>query len=124
VRDGSVAYLYEYEDRAAAHGLRDVVLVERLEGLVAKLPEKIRRPVLRELTPLKELFLQQRPPRFLFVGSSKMPAQQIINEEIEQQRRQYTSLPYTLPHCHPRRHIALINHVATPNVGVQLLHDA
>jgi uncharacterized protein len=54
-------------------------IVERLERLLAKLPEKIRRPVLRELTPLKELFLQQRPPRFLFVGSSKMPAQQIIN---------------------------------------------
>jgi uncharacterized protein (DUF697 family) len=54
-------------------------IVERLERLLAKLPEKIRRPVLRELTPLKELFLQQRPPRFLFVGSSKMPAHQIIN---------------------------------------------
>ena len=54
-------------------------IVERLERLVTRLPEKIRRPVLRELTPLKELFLQQRPPRFLFVGSSKMPMPQIIN---------------------------------------------
>src|SRR5438874_4477191 len=54
-------------------------IVERLERLLAKLPEKIRRPVLRELTPLKELFLQQRPPRFLFIGSSKMPTHQIIN---------------------------------------------
>jgi len=47
-------------------------IVERLERLLAKLPEKIRRPVLRELTPLKELFLQQRPPRFLLIGSSKI----------------------------------------------------
>ena len=54
-------------------------VVERLERLVSKLPEKIRRPVSRELTPLKELFLQQRPPRFLFVGSSKLPTQQIID---------------------------------------------
>src|SRR5437868_11501785 len=54
-------------------------VVERLERLLSKLPEKIRRPVSRELTPLKELFLQQRPPRFLFVGSSKLPTQQIIN---------------------------------------------
>src|SRR6266516_296971 len=54
-------------------------IAERLERLVTRLPEKIRRPVLRELTPLKELFLQQRPPRFLFVGSSKMPMPQIIN---------------------------------------------
>jgi uncharacterized protein len=54
-------------------------IVERLERLVTRLPEKIRRPVLRELTPLKELFLQQRPPRFLFIGSSKMPTHRIIN---------------------------------------------
>jgi uncharacterized protein (DUF697 family) len=54
-------------------------IVERLERLVARLPEKIRRPVLRELTPLKELFLQQRPPRFLFIGSSKTPTYRIID---------------------------------------------
>jgi len=54
-------------------------VVDRLERLVTRLPEKIRRPVLRELTPLKELFLQQRPPRLLFLGSSKMPAYRIIN---------------------------------------------
>jgi len=56
-----------------------VQIAERLESLAGKLPEKIRRPVLRELTPLKQLFLQQRRPRFLFIGSSKMPLQQIID---------------------------------------------
>ena len=54
-------------------------IVERLEGLVGKLPEGIRRPILSELTPLKELFLQQRPPRFLFVGSGKLPMPQVIH---------------------------------------------
>src|SRR5438132_535425 len=54
-------------------------VVERLERLVTRLPEKIRRPVLRELTPLKELFLQQRPPRFLLIGSSKIPTHRIID---------------------------------------------
>src|SRR5437762_6263514 len=54
-------------------------IVERLERLVTRLPEKIRRPVLRELTPLKELFLQQRPPRFLFIGSSEAPTHRIID---------------------------------------------
>jgi uncharacterized protein (DUF697 family) len=54
-------------------------IVERLERLFARLPEKIRRPVLRELTPLKELFLQQRPPRFLFIGSGDMPTHRIID---------------------------------------------
>jgi uncharacterized protein (DUF697 family) len=56
-----------------------VHIAERLETLAGKLPEKIRRPVLRELTPLKELFLQQRPPRFLFIGSSKTPTHRIID---------------------------------------------
>ena len=56
-----------------------VQIAERLEGLAGKLPEKIRRAVLRELVPLKQLFLQQRRPRFLFVGSSKTPMPQIID---------------------------------------------
>ncbi|MGH7984320.1 MAG: YcjF family protein [Candidatus Udaeobacter sp.] len=54
-------------------------IAEKLERLVGRLPSKIRNAVLRELTPLKELFLQQRPPRFLFIGSSKMPTHTIIN---------------------------------------------
>ena len=56
-----------------------VQIAERLESLAGKLPEKIRRPVLRELTPLKQLFLQQRRPRFLFIGASKTPVQKIID---------------------------------------------
>ena len=54
-------------------------IVERLEGFLGKLPDTIRKPILSELTPLKELFLQQRPPRFLFLGSSKMPMPQIMH---------------------------------------------
>ena len=53
-------------------------IVERLERLAGKLPSRIRKAVLSELTPLKQLFLQQRPPRFLFIGSSRMPMPQII----------------------------------------------
>jgi uncharacterized protein len=56
-----------------------VQIAERLESLAGKLPEKIRRPVLRELTPLKQLFLEQRRPRFLFIGSSRTRMQQIID---------------------------------------------
>ncbi|HEX4666189.1 MAG TPA: hypothetical protein VH207_06275 [Chthoniobacterales bacterium] len=48
-------------------------IVERLEGFLGKLPESIQKPVLRELTPLKELFLQQRPPRFVLTGPHPMP---------------------------------------------------
>ena len=53
-------------------------IVERLEGLLGKLPETIQRPILRELTPLKELFLQHRPPRFVFTGSDKIPLREIV----------------------------------------------
>ena len=48
-------------------------IVERLEGFLGKLPDSIRKPVLSELTPLKELFLQQRPPRFVLTGPDPMP---------------------------------------------------
>ena len=53
-------------------------VVERLEGLVGKLPASIQKPILSELTPLKELFLQQRPPRFLLGGSNKSPLPEIV----------------------------------------------
>ena len=56
-----------------------VQIAERLEGLAGKLPERIRRPVLREMVPLKQLFLQQRRPRFLFIGSSKTPMPEIVD---------------------------------------------
>ncbi|HYY35317.1 MAG TPA: hypothetical protein VE867_02990 [Candidatus Binatia bacterium] len=54
-------------------------IVERLERLAGRLPSKIQKAVLSELTPLKQLFLQQRPPRFLFAGSAKIPARKIIS---------------------------------------------
>lgn len=53
-------------------------IVERLEGFVGKLPETIQKPILRELTPLKELFLQQRPPRFVLTGWDKSSVRQIM----------------------------------------------
>ncbi|MEP6937485.1 MAG: hypothetical protein ABI871_05385 [Chthoniobacterales bacterium] len=54
-------------------------IVQRLEGFLTKLPATIQKPILHELTPLKELFLQQRPPRFLLTGSNKSPAQEIVS---------------------------------------------
>jgi uncharacterized protein len=53
-------------------------VVERLETLVGKLPAGIQKPILHELTPMKELFLQQRPPRLLFAGSNKTPVLEIL----------------------------------------------
>lgn len=53
-------------------------IVERLEGFVGKLPETIQKPILRELTPLKELFLQQRLPRFVFTGATRNSLPEIV----------------------------------------------
>ncbi len=52
-------------------------IVERLEGFLGKLPERIQKPVLTELTPLKELFLKQRPPRFVLTGSHKLAVHEV-----------------------------------------------
>ncbi|HEU0208112.1 MAG TPA: hypothetical protein VFQ78_03955 [Candidatus Udaeobacter sp.] len=75
-----------------------VQIAERLESLAGKLPEKIRRPVLRELTPLKQLFLQQRRPRFLFIGSSKAPMQEIIDLIFVPAMAERTNLTLTSVH--------------------------
>lgn len=53
-------------------------IVERLEGLLARLPATIQKPILHELTPLKQLFLQQRPPRFVLTGANTSPTQEVI----------------------------------------------
>src|SRR5437870_11377224 len=53
-------------------------VVERLESFLGKLPATIQKPILSELTPLKELFLQQRPPRLLVAGSDSLAIAQII----------------------------------------------
>jgi uncharacterized protein (DUF697 family) len=53
-------------------------IIERLEGFLGKLPATIQKPVLHELTPLKELFLQQRPPRFVLTGSNKFSIQEVV----------------------------------------------
>ena len=45
-------------------------LYERLERLVAKLPEPLQRPILHEMTPVKNLFLRQRPPRIAIAGEA------------------------------------------------------
>jgi uncharacterized protein (DUF697 family) len=43
-------------------------LYEKLEALVNKLPSGLQQPILREITPIKTLFLMQRPPRIVLVG--------------------------------------------------------
>ncbi len=53
-------------------------IVERLESFLARLPASIQKPVLQELTPLKELFLKQRAPRFVLTGSQRYPVQEVI----------------------------------------------
>lgn len=42
---------------------------DRLAGLVGKLPGGLRNPILRELRPIRELFLEQRPARLVLFGA-------------------------------------------------------
>jgi len=45
-----------------------VSVYERLERIVRKLPESLQHPILREILPIKTMFLQQRPPRVILFG--------------------------------------------------------
>ena len=53
-------------------------VVERLEAFVGKLPGAIQKPILHELTPLKELFLQQRPPRVMLAGADDSSLEELL----------------------------------------------
>lgn len=45
-------------------------LYNRLSSLIEKLPGGLQKPILRELTPIREVFLEQRAPRILLAGGS------------------------------------------------------
>ena len=45
-------------------------IYDRLSALIEKLPGGLQKPILRELTPIRELFLEQRAPRILLTGGS------------------------------------------------------
>lgn len=47
---------------------------ERLERLIEKLPDGLQKPILREIVPLKELFLRGRAPRLALVGDPSVEA--------------------------------------------------
>ena len=47
---------------------------EKLERLIERLPEGLQKPILREIVPLKELFLRQRPPRLALTGDPSVDA--------------------------------------------------
>ncbi len=48
-----------------------VSLYDKFEGLVEKLPGGLQKPILRELAPIKDVFLEQRPARIALVGGGK-----------------------------------------------------
>ena len=43
-------------------------LYEKLEKLVHRLPDSLQQPILREITPIKTIFLLQRAPRLVLLG--------------------------------------------------------
>ncbi len=59
---------------------RDSLLAvyDRFTGLVEKLPGGLQKPILRELVPIRELFLEQRPSRLMIVGNGSASAQEIL----------------------------------------------
>lgn len=52
---------------------------EKVEALVAKLPAPLQKPILHEITPVKNLFLRQRPPRIVLLGQHGTGKAHLIN---------------------------------------------
>ena len=54
-------------------------LFEKLESFVGKLPGGLQKPILHEITPLKDLFLRQRAPRFVLAGDPSVSSAGLFN---------------------------------------------
>jgi len=54
-------------------------LYDRFTGLVEKLPGGLQKPILRELVPIRELFLEQRPARLMLIGSAGKSVPEFLN---------------------------------------------
>jgi uncharacterized protein (DUF697 family) len=54
-------------------------LYEKLESLVQRLPESLQGPILKEITPIKTLFLLQRAPRIVLLGQNGSGKVEIVN---------------------------------------------
>ncbi|MFZ0710185.1 MAG: hypothetical protein WAM53_09120 [Terrimicrobiaceae bacterium] len=54
-------------------------LYDRLTKLVEKLPGGLQKPILRELVPIRDLFLEQRPARILLLGGSGKSVPEFLN---------------------------------------------
>ncbi len=52
---------------------------EKLESFVGKLPGSLQKPILQEVTPLKDLFLRQRAPRIVLSGDPEAGSAGLFN---------------------------------------------
>lgn len=52
---------------------------EKLAALLGKLPGSLQEPILRELDPIKEIFLLQRAPRIAVLGDSELELPALVN---------------------------------------------
>lgn len=55
---------------ANSNGEKLLGFYDRLTGLIEKLPGGLHRPILKELVPIREVFLDQRPARLLLLGGA------------------------------------------------------
>ena len=61
-----------------------LAIYEKLEAVLKKLPEGLSRPILRELEPLKTLFLEQRGPRLVLLGDRTVSRAALVNHLYDQ----------------------------------------
>ncbi len=65
---------------ANSNGEKLLGLYDRLTGLIEKLPGGLHKPILKELVPIREVFLDQRPARLLLLGGAGKSVPEFLHD--------------------------------------------
>ncbi len=67
-----------------------LTLYDRFTRLVEKLPGGLQKPILRELTPIRDLFLDQRPARLILLGGTTQSTPEMLHRLLASRWKRVT----------------------------------
>lgn len=102
-------------------------LYDKLSGLLEKLPGGLQKPVLRELKPIRDLFLDNRPPRLMLVGDNTASVPALLTalgvSQIHTGESKNGWRTYSIPAGAEIQILDARNDVPSPHIELALTHS-